>query len=849
MPTPDRSGHELDLTPDPKVLIALTHTPLRPLDALCELIDNAIDGFTQAQLDGAPVRFPLVSVELPGLAEVGRGDGMVRIRDNGPGLSAAQAEKALRAGYSGNNPFDRLGLFGMGFNISTGKIGEVTRFLTARSADDFALEVQVDLQAMQEVGSYRVPTRQVEKPEGFNHGTIIEVRRWWPEGNQNSGFIRKLAGYPKKTVRETLGRRYATLLRERDVRITVNNEAVDAFEHCVWGRDRFVEVRGRGRIPAVFDIDERLGHQTRCSQCWALVPAATAQCPDCGASSFRTIEERVRGWVGIQRFDDKTHFGIDLIRNGRAIRIEEKVAFFEFTNELGDTVKDYPIDSPFGRIIGEIHLDHVPVDFLKRDFQRTSDEWDRAISLLRGTSSLQPQQPGADANDSYIFKLFQGYRRVRKIGRGDMYMGYWDTGTDKPARIGRDVEQDYYERFLQRERGYYDDEEWWRLVEQAEQPPLEELTECPNGECGAENPSGAELCQVCGAVIRGKPCINEACETLLPESAVSCDLCGTSQVPDVEEPWRCNVCGAVNDEVDEACLACSKPRGTPHPASVNALLGQSRRNDELSIDDLSIELADGSQSDPLSVDVFLTTDSIVPGWQRPAVPVRVDRSERVLVFVDPAHSLFRTFGLRPETLVATEIAQYIYELHRAQLHAAQSGAHSVSAIAGAIMTKYWRDRLEDGPGRIRSDISDLFQTIAERLADSAAEGAAEFFGELTEDEHRELASNMIEQGLDIARLGELKQSGAWLRYVGRSTIVGLFRSSPGLFFDGVVWSDSFADAPDLPAAALDEARKQTKAKFQNCLEDASSFFSYAQPDRLTSARARASVEFLSRQLA
>ena len=54
---------EFDLTPDPKVLIALTHTPLQPLDALCELIDNAIDSFHIAKL---AIEFPLVVVELPG---------------------------------------------------------------------------------------------------------------------------------------------------------------------------------------------------------------------------------------------------------------------------------------------------------------------------------------------------------------------------------------------------------------------------------------------------------------------------------------------------------------------------------------------------------------------------------------------------------------------------------------------------------------------------------------------------------------------------------------------------------------------------------------------------------------
>ena len=43
---------KFDFTPDPKVLIALTHTPMQPLDALCELIDNAIDSFLWSKDSG-----------------------------------------------------------------------------------------------------------------------------------------------------------------------------------------------------------------------------------------------------------------------------------------------------------------------------------------------------------------------------------------------------------------------------------------------------------------------------------------------------------------------------------------------------------------------------------------------------------------------------------------------------------------------------------------------------------------------------------------------------------------------------------------------------------------------------
>ncbi|HLH32965.1 MAG TPA: hypothetical protein VKY31_17315, partial [Terriglobia bacterium] len=74
---------ELDLTPDPKVLVALTATPLQPLDALCELIDNSIDSFEYARRAGQPIPFPLIVVDIPGSAELERGAGIVRVRDNG----------------------------------------------------------------------------------------------------------------------------------------------------------------------------------------------------------------------------------------------------------------------------------------------------------------------------------------------------------------------------------------------------------------------------------------------------------------------------------------------------------------------------------------------------------------------------------------------------------------------------------------------------------------------------------------------------------------------------------------------------------------------------------------------
>jgi hypothetical protein len=170
-------------------------------------------------------------------------------------------------------------------------------------------------------------------------------------------------------------------------------------------------------------------------------------CPVCGSSGSRTVEERIRGWVGIQRFDDPVEYGIDLIRNGRAIRISEKAAFFEYIDDFKRIVKDYPIDSPYGRIIGEVHLNHCPVDFLKQDFQRTSLSG-RGLSRF-ARRQFAPAQP-ARRRQQYnpVYRLYQGYRRVRSIGKGDMYMGYWDAAGGVPKRISRETEKEYYEKFL-----------------------------------------------------------------------------------------------------------------------------------------------------------------------------------------------------------------------------------------------------------------------------------------------------------------------------------------------------------------------------------------------------------------
>lgn len=839
------NGFTFDLTPDPKVLIALTHTPIQPLDALCELIDNAIDSFNAARLQGTPINNPLISIELPKLSEIDNNLGILRITDNGPGLTKEMAEKALKAGFSGNNPYDTLGLFGMGFNISTGKIGSITKMRTARQELDKAISVTIDLEKISTSKSYNVVANSIDKINTITHGTIIEISKWWPDGNPNKGFIRKLVQYGNKKIREELGRRYATILRKNEFRIVVNGTSCESFEHCVWDDSRYVIRQKHGKIPAVFSFDQVIYTQKRCNHCMTMLESSQANCPSCGSYEFRTLEERVRGWVGVQRYDDLTEFGIDLIRNGRAIRISEKSAFFDYVDEFKKTIKDYPVDSNFGRIVGEVHINHVPVDFLKQDFQRSSPEWQRSISFLRGESSLQPKQEGAENNESPIYKLFQGYRKVKTPGTTDMYMGYWDPVKGEPRRITRDVEKEFLEKFTRREPGYFDDVEWWKKVEEADHKPVKELPLCP--ECGAQNIEEAEVCTVCQAILKGKECINEECRNGIPFSAKTCPVCGHSQEAEILKPWSCEICSNKNPSGTEMCMVCGQLKGAENFLSKEYLMKHSNKEDSLSIESCTVQLANGKTSTPIRVNVYVTNKPIRPNTSDVTIPVMSfkDSLDELNVFIDKRHRMFQSIQFHPEQVVATEIADRIYIVNRSLNN--NIGIHTVPNISWQITEKYWAEQIEINSDDTATSIDQFFDIVRDHLETSVEEDAEQCFDELTESQTKEMVNNIINSGMDISKLTQYKNSGEYFKYTGIDFIVDLFDKMPELFFDGRVWSVGYSSI-DASDSIKYISQERTRHLYKNCLDDLRSYMKYKSQDPMVIKRTELSLQFLEQKV-
>jgi len=837
------SQSEITITPDPQILQVLTYLEMRPIDSLCELIDNSIDALTGLSGDQSS----LIVVDLPTRREVEDGTARVRVRDNGPGMTLAQVENSLRAGYSSKPRHGSLGLFGVGFNIGTGKLGRLTRVVTARKDDDYAIETMIDLVSLKNSGNFKVKAMQIPKPEGLPSGTIVETMHPWGAGNQNFGFMMKLVSIGRPKTLSLLGRIYASILRKKQVRILVGEDSVEPFYHCVWNDSRYVEHSKHGKIPAVYRFTNKVIHTyQKCAACGSAIPDGESQCPDttCRSTSTLTQEERINGWVGIQRFLDASHFGIDLIRNGRAIRLLEKEPFFTFQDPDtgGDPIVDYPIDNREGRIVGEIHLDHVPVDPAKQSFERSSPEWRRAVEFLRGRSSLQPERPGADSNTSVIFKLYQGYRKVRTPGKRSMSLGKWLPGSNEPKALSKSELDDLRKKFDAREPGYFEDTEWYRLVEQADQKPVAGLQKCPS--CHLESPEGIEECPHCGHIFEGKECINNDCRQIIGRSSVTCPHCGANQIPHIERPWTCAVCGNANASDNASCHVCAAIRGALNPVSREGLQALSHKDDSLSVAGLAVRLASGDLSSPVDVTTYLANGPIfsyhIDGSKTRLPSVRFADTD-LEIYVDPKHPLFEQAGISVEQQVAFETSGYLQTYYASQA-AKYPAEHSLTKLAHEVLYKSRPDKYSTA--EVEADLDSLFSSLRSRLADAVADESADVYTNLPQEEKTALASELVRRGRDVSELSVLKENGQFVHFLRPQGIVAIFRYNPKLFFDGKVWSITYADIPKIDQLGGERLQAQIRNEHGSLLEIAAVYAAKGADNPRESELAKAACKLL-----
>jgi len=455
---------DLDLTPDPRVLQMLGEINLQQWRCLAELVDNSIDGFLHAGRAGFPILNPEISISLPTRDDA---DARVIVKDNGPGMSIDILEKAVKAGWSGNSPINSLGLFGMGFNIATARLGLVTEVWTTRAGDPEYVGVRIDLDSLRTSRSFRVPRQTRPKPDHNEHSTEIVISRLKPE---QRGYFARAQNISR--IRKQLARTYSSLLQGTDVanlRLKLNGPRIEARRHCVWSEDRVVDLADGSKVRAVEKIDVPLAPRRYCKHCMQTLPPDEVECPTRSANcDVVETARRIKGWIGIQRYLDETDFGLEFIRNGRKIEVENKDLFVWSDGDTSEV--EYPIDDPRnrGRIVGEIHIDHCRVSYTKDRFERDDPAWDEMVRVVRGEGPLQPmkaRQRGYGENHSPLFRLFQAFRRSSPQGKN----GLWSR-----VMVVKDNDRamQMASNFSNNDPEYLSDDRWWQLVEEQDREIL-----------------------------------------------------------------------------------------------------------------------------------------------------------------------------------------------------------------------------------------------------------------------------------------------------------------------------------------------------------------------------------------
>lgn len=590
------SADTIDVPPHPRLLSVLGDIEFHPWQCIAELVDNAFDDFLRQPADQQPDQ-PTVWVSLPGRGSRPQ-DAEVWVRDNGRGMTLDELRSALRAGWSSNDRFGHLGLFGVGFNIATARLGHVAVVRTTRVVDPVWQVVTVDLRAVAAGGDFLLPVTTEPKDNADDHGTEVVIRQLKPEHHDT--LSRKQA-----SIRTVLGDVYSHLLDQHRFQIVVDNTSVKPRRACVWADHRYV-VRNRETIPAVIRIDERLPDRAACMECGAWQGAGfEGLCESCGSARIQTQRRRIWGWLGIQRYLSTKEFGIDFIRNGRKILLRDKslFAWSDPDDPSAGGVPEYPMEVPAGagRIIGEIHVDHVRVNYQKNAFEYETPDWRTVVRLLRGDGPLLPKQArerGYPLNSSPLGRLVSGYRR------NDPGTNYLTPGDGKGPI--HDKTRAWGDFFHKGEAEYQSDERWYAAVMQHDAPPA--------APAPAENSADPDI-------LRAK---------------------GLAPTPEPDQ----------------------ESRRTDRPA-VPVLTEDARRErwraTAVRMPDMEGRFGLRGQGTALEVTCWIVDGHAVTRPEGAQVPVYVaaGRGPAVEVFVDANHPVFADYAVDTRDLVLVELAEYL----------------------------------------------------------------------------------------------------------------------------------------------------------------------------------------------
>ncbi|GAA2507185.1 ATP-binding protein [Streptomyces gobitricini] len=730
----------INVTPHPRILGVLGDIEFAAWQCLAELVDNAFDEF-QSSPEEVGSR-PTVSISLP-TAQDTRANAEVIVQDNGRGMSLDAVRNAISAGWTGNGRHGALGLFGMGFNIATARLGRKTTVRTGRAGDPFWTEVTLDLPEIEASAEYRAPYRQVPKGSPSEHGTTVTISDL--KGEQFEALRRANA---LKVIREKLSDVYSYLLTERGFLLTINGRKLPPRKPCLWDEKRTVTRHGV-EISAVQKIDVPLSDKKACMACGYWNPLDVDRCRECDQERLEVRPRRIWGWLGVQRYVHSSDYGIDFLRNGRKILLKDKRVFY-WTDEdgLGEPEKEYPIDSKAstGRIVGEIHCDHVTPNYQKTAFEFETAEWHQVLRAIRGESPLRPEiakRRQLPENRSPLALLYTGFRRQ------DAGLKYLVPGNGKDAIHEKTIT--WAKLFRDGHPDYQTDDIWYEAA------------------YSHDNPAQAEP----------EPEPDDDASPLLP---------GLDLVPTGE--------GIDSETTDPATAPAPED---PEPVETFEKRLQRYRDHADQLPDLAGEymIPDLGRVELKVWAVREQRLSNAKDQETPAFSVML-RAPLLEVFVDSDHQLYREHGADMRDVALLEAAEYMR---------VKRGGPSAPLAQLLLLFKERSSSPRLTPTAMADEAERLLERIRTLMVPVIAETPAVHWLQLRADE-REAAEERFaleaDPGLDW---NEAVNNGDFIRFAPASAVLRVINESPALFMDGKVFRRSYtalsaSDARDLVVERL-----------------------------------------------
>lgn len=463
----------VDITPTPRILRTLGDIPFDIWQCMAELADNSLDAFRERERSGENVEDARLDIHWSSETTPAQ-EREIIVEDNGSGMSLEQLQNAARAGFSNNDPIHNLGLFGMGFNIATARLGDETVFVSTTAGDSEWVGIRINFADLVKNQTFSAPVVTLPKDSPDEHGTRVIIRKL------KDGIFGDLRG-KESSIRRRLEIVYSPLLERKRVDVYLQGKLLRPHPRCVWGETRFVVRKGE-KVQAIQRIDRDLG------ETWFDMSRNRYLSEDEGAtydimqSKGEAVPDnivkrarRLKGWIGVQRYSDPSDFGIDFIRNGRKILVADK-SLFSFENpDTGTLVPEYPVElgsTVGGRLVGELNVDYLIPTYQKNGFDTTDRAWRVTLDAVRGAGPILPKKRkafGYDGdNTSPLGLLVNAYRRP-------------DPGT-KNLSLPSGVARDFLKEYRCNNPEYLSDDKWYRAAQEADREKGVTSTPVDSGE-------------------------------------------------------------------------------------------------------------------------------------------------------------------------------------------------------------------------------------------------------------------------------------------------------------------------------------------------------------------------------